>query len=137
MPTPTVATYGGITFVGPFTSANATDYFATSFTDSGATQVLDRWRYVAQHGQRIKRMGLGMRTGAIVGWVDASTAANLQTGKTALDALVASCSPGNLVLAGNTVSDVVITAVTYEATWSHDTRFAVNFMITWERVGGG
>jgi len=137
MATPTVATYGGVTFIGPYPSTSSTEYFATSTTDSGAVQMLERWHYTAQHGQRIKRMGLGARNGTITGWLDGSTTANVQAGKTVLDALVAACTPGNLVLAGNTISDVVVSGVTYGSVLSYGSRYALKFVITWERAGGG
>lgn len=137
MATPTVATYGGVTFIGPYVSASTTEYFATSTTDSGPIQMLERWHYAAQHGQRIKRMGLGTRRGTITGWVEGSSSANMQAGKTILDALVLACSPGNLVLAGNTISDVIISGITYGSVITYGSRYALHFVCTWERVGGG
>lgn len=131
----TVAQFGeSILFVTPIVNTSDYLFFALATSDSGATQIFDRWHYIGQDGVNMKPMGLGARTGAIVGWIDASSSANLSAGQAELANLVQTALPDTITFAGGMSVYAVATNVTFPRLWGNKTRICADFILTWEEV---
>jgi len=120
-----------------FTPENLTGdkyYFALSTSDSGRSQVYDRWRYLGQDGVNLKKMGLGGRVGSVVGWVDASSSALMSGARDVLTALVTDAVPKDITFADGPVVHGVVTAVSFPRIWGHNGRFCQDFILTWEEL---
>lgn len=136
MATPTIVTFSTITMTGPFTSTDNSNYFAISTPESGLAQVLERWRYIGQNGAALKWMGLGPRSGQILGWIDASAAANQKTAEEALTTLVTNKTVATITfLTGPEVTHGVFVGVSFPRRWGHGARFCTDFVVNWEKQG--
>jgi len=134
--TPTVVTFGGITMTGPFSATDNYVYFALTITDSGITEVVERWRYIGHNGSNLKLMGTGPRFGQIIGWIDAASAAHQKTAEEALTALVTAKTIGSITfITGPEVTNGMFNGVTFPSRWGHDSRFCTDFIIAWEKLG--
>jgi hypothetical protein len=131
-------TLGGVTLVRPVNNTGNTNYFALQTPGiTPATERLQRFLYPGVDGQALKKLGATPQSGRIQGFVDASSLANLQTGRAALDALCKGQTPGTATFYnGNiTINNVIVNAVTWGEFWGYAGRVCANFELAWESTG--
>lgn len=135
MPLQNVVSFGSIACTIPVQdSVEPINYFALSTPDSGHTQVLDRWRYLGHDGVNFKKMGLGGRSGSIVGWIEADTIGNLNTAETQLKTKVIDCIPETFTFEDGVSINAILTGYGFPRLWRHGTRKCRDFILTWEEV---
>jgi len=135
MPLQNVVTFGSVVCTIPVhTSVDAINYFAISTPDSGSTQVLDRWRYLGHDGVNLKKMGLGGRSGTIVGWIEADNVGNLNTAEALLKTKVSDCIPETFTFGDGVTINAALTGFSFPRLWTNNTRVCRDFVLSWEEV---
>jgi hypothetical protein len=133
-----MAVIGGVTFVRPANNTGNTNYFATGTPGvTPPTERLQRFTYPGVNGQAVKKLGAGPDTGGVIGFVDASSLANLETGRAAVNALCKAQTPGTATFynASISVSNVIVTGVKWGAFWGYGGRVCADFELSWEATG--
>jgi len=122
-----------VTLVHPVNNAEPINYFGISNSFDPPEQVLQRWGYVGQYGQQIKKLGTSGQSGSTTGFIDAQDLANLDTGVHLLMTAVKNSTPSLITLGGSTsIGDGILTKVIFTRQWGHSTRVCQDFILTWE-----
>lgn len=82
-----IANFGAVTWTRPSNGTAATAYFALGVRDwTAAGERMTGWMFPGMDGEYRKKFGQELEACTLVGWVEASTMANLKTGMDAMDA---------------------------------------------------
>ena len=79
-------------------------------------------------------MGLGGRSGTIVGWIEADSLGSLNTAEAELKTKVQACIPETFTFATGIEVNAMLTGYAFPRLWSNGTRLCRDFILTWEEV---
>jgi hypothetical protein len=135
--TPHVVALGSLYIARPVPGTANSLYQAVGVPEtSDPTERLQRYVFSGINGQAVKKLGTGPARGTVHGFVDGSSAANLQSAKDALAGLKA--NPSSLTISfldGTKTYTGIVTDVKFGEIWGYNGRCCQNFMVDWESVG--
>jgi len=124
----------GFNLASPNNNTNSLNYFGLEVAISGAQQEVITWHHPGNDGDQKKKMGLRGKSGSISGFLEASSAANINTGYIAINAKITNAIPADATFWGSmVVEDVLITNCSW-GSWvrSSTGRVSWYFTLIWE-----
>jgi len=130
----TVFSCDSFTLVSPYNNTDGgPNYFGLSTTFDPPEQVLQKWGYIGQHGQQIKKLGTNGQSGTVIGFIEAGSEALINTGVILMQAACKDATPGTINIGtGVSIGNGMLIRVVFPRLWAHGNRFCMDFVLVWE-----